>query len=128
MHPSHEAGMNIAGRVGHDEIAEFAIDIGELGSLPRKGLAEPGANRVRDRLPDRALADRGDIVDHVIEHAMTLRANLVPVLRIERLARLRPQRRLSQDLGHAARSRPNATWRSSIAAKASNILRICGGL
>ncbi len=37
---------------------------------------------------------------------MTLRANLVPILRIERLARFRPRRCLAQGLGHAARSRP----------------------
>ena len=30
MHPAHEAGMNVAGRIGRDEIGELAIDVGEL--------------------------------------------------------------------------------------------------
>ena len=31
MHPSHEAGMNVAGRIGNDEIGELAIDVVEIG-------------------------------------------------------------------------------------------------
>ena len=128
MHPAHEAGMHIAGRIGHDEIGEFAIDIGEIGRRCAEALAKLRAHRIRDRLPDRALADGRDVVDHVVEHAMTLRAEFVPVLRIERLAR-------SPTGGAAWRGSVMppapaalAARRSSIAANASKILRICGGL
>src|SRR5258708_40265598 len=95
MHPSHEARMNIAGRVGNDELGELPIDISELGSLTRKLGAKPRPNLIRYRLPDRAIANVGDVVDHVIEHAMTLCANRVPILRVEGVARLRVQERFA---------------------------------
>ena len=91
-------------------------------------FAELGAHYVGYRPPYRTLADRGDIVDHVIEHAMTLRADLVPILRIERLARHRTRRGFARRVAHAARSREIPTRRSSMAANAPKILRICGGL
>ena len=134
MHPAHEAGMKIAGRVGRDEIAEFAVDVFQFGRLKRQALAKPCANRVRDRLPERTLANRRDVIEHVVEHAVPERADVVPILRVQRLVRLRSQRRLVrqrgrvQSRGHAARSRICATRRSSIAANASKIFRICGGL
>ena len=40
MHPSHEAGMNIAGRIGHDEIGELAIDLAEIGGLRAEARRE----------------------------------------------------------------------------------------
>ena len=75
MHPSHEAGMNIAGRIGRDEIRIFAIDLAELAAFTRNLGAKPRANLIGDRTPDRLLANIGDGVDHVIEHAMSLRAH-----------------------------------------------------
>ncbi len=91
MHPAHEAGMNVAGRIGRDEIAELAIDLAEFGRPARQFLAKPRPHVIGYRLPDRARADRCDMIDHVVEHAMALGADLVPVLRIERLARLGPR-------------------------------------
>ncbi len=128
MHPAHEARMHVAGRIGHDEVGEHAIDVAEIGRLLRKLLAKLRPHRIGNRLPDWTLADRCDVVDHVIEHAMTLGAEFVPVLRIERLARLGRQRRVMARHGHAACSRLSAACRTSMAAKASKILRICGGL
>ena len=126
MHPSHEAWMNVAGRIGNDEIREFPIDIVEIARLKRKPGLKPRTDVIRDRLPDRTIPDVGGVVDHVIEHAMTKRADIAPVFRIERLARLRLQRRFAQRPGHAARSFRARPY--SIAANAAKILRICGGL
>ena len=94
----------------------------------RKARAKPRADSIRYRLPDRTFPDVGDVVDHVIEHAMTERADVVPVLRIEGFARRGYRRRFAQQPGHAARSRPWRARSTSIAANASKILRICGGL
>ena len=71
MHPSHEARVNIARRVGNDEIAELPIDLAEIGRLARKRDVKPRANLIRYRPPDRAIADLRGVVEHVIEHAMT---------------------------------------------------------
>ena len=128
VHPSHEAGMNVAGRIRRDEIGEFAIDLAEVRRLTRQRCAELPANRIRNRLPYRASAYPRDVIDHVIEHPMTLRAQILPISGIERLACLGTERSFAQQLGHAACSCPPRMRRSSIAAKASNILRICGGL
>src|SRR4029077_13473424 len=87
VHPSHEAWMDVAGRVRRDEIGELPVDIAEIGRLSRKLGAKAYANLVRYRTPYRTFADVGDVIDHVIEHAMTLRTKLVPALRIQRLAR-----------------------------------------
>src|SRR5271169_1001029 len=122
MHPSHEARMDIPGRIGRDEFGKLLIDLAEIGRLARKLGAKPRADLIRNRTPDRAFADRSDIVDHVIEHAMTLRAEFVPVLRIKRLARSGQHRR------HAALSRACKARRRSMAANASNTFRIWGTL
>src|SRR5438132_10554226 len=127
MNPPHEARVNVACRIGNDEIGEFAIDPVKTARLERKVGTKPPADFIRYRLPDRTLPDVSDIVEHVIEHAMTLRANVVPVLRIECLARFRLQTCIAQQL-HAACSRPWRLRRCSIAANASKMRRICGGL
>ena len=60
---------------------------------------------------------------------MTLRADLVPVLRIERLARIGLHGVLARDVMVMPPAPARcAARRSSIAANASKILRICGGL
>ena len=104
MHPAHEARMHIAGRVRHDVIGEFAVDLGEIGRPPRKFGAKARANVIGNRRPDRALADIGDVIEHVIKHAMTLRAQIAPAFGIERLARLGAQRLFAQHDRHAAHS------------------------
>src|ERR1039457_4417888 len=128
MYPSHEAWVNIAGRIGDDEIRELPIDLAKIAGLARKLCMKPRANFIRYRLPDRAIADVGGVMDHVIEHAMTLCADVVPVLRIERLARFGLQGSFAQRLCHAACSRLSRARRYIIAANASKIARICGGL
>src|SRR3569832_387101 len=128
MHPSHEAGMNVTGRVGRDEIGIFTVDIAERRGLARNFAAKPRANLIRNRPPDRRLPDISDSVDGVIEHAMGLCAHIVPVRRIERLARSDARGKIGRRLGHAATSSARPARRCNIAAKASNTLRICGTL
>jgi hypothetical protein len=41
------------------------------------------ANIIGNGLPDRAVANMFEIVDHVIEHAMTQRTDVVPIGGIE---------------------------------------------
>ena len=82
VHPSHESGMNIAGRVGRDEIRILAIDIAEIAGPARKLGAKSRAHLIRNWTPDRSFANAGDGVDHVIEHAMTLRAQIIPIPRV----------------------------------------------
>ena len=119
--------MNVAGRIGNDELGEFPIDIAQIGRSMRKGDTKPRTDLIRYRLPDRTIPDVGDVIDHVIEHAMTKRADIVPVFRIERFAGFGLRLRFAQHL-HAACSCPRPARAHSIAAKASKILRICGGL
>src|SRR5579864_514270 len=127
MHPSHEAGMDIACRIRRDEIGELPVDIGEIGWLTGKRGAKSRANLVRDRTPHRTLADLGDVVDHVIEHAMTLRTKLAPVLRIERFALSGLRLRFVQRLGHAGRSRRCRTRSYSMIVAFRSRKRSCSG-
>src|SRR5512137_521930 len=128
MHPAHEAWMDIAGRVRRDASRELPIDVSQVRRASRQAALETRPDRVRNRLPDRPLANAGDMIDHVVEHAMSEYTDLVPVLRIERLAGLGFKPRLAKRLGHAARSPLLPTRRASIATNASKILRICGPL
>src|SRR6202022_214636 len=128
MHPSHEARVNIARRTGDDEIGEFPIDLSEIGGFKWELCAKPRADSIRYRSPDRAIADVGGVVEHVIEHAMTSCADIVPVLRIERLARFGLRGCFTQCPCHAASSRPCRARRYSMLANASKIACICGGL
>src|SRR6202023_2568655 len=93
-----------------------------------KAPAKPHANFIGYRTPDGTIPDAGDVVDHVIEHAMTLCTDLVPILRIECLARFGLQRCLARRVGHAAHFRGCRARSSSSAASAPKILRIRGGL
>ena len=52
MHPAHEARMHVAGRIGHDEIGEFPVDLAEIG---RRGAE---ASRETARGPHRGSAAR----------------------------------------------------------------------
>ena len=128
VHPSHEAGMNIAGRIRRDELRIFAIDIAEIGRLPRDFCAKPRANLVRDRAPHRLISNIGDGVDRVIEHAMRLRAHLIPVRRIEHFAGPDRWRSFRRRHGYAAASLERPARRCNIAANASKTFRICGTL
>lgn len=127
MHPAHEAGMDVARGVGNDELVEVAIDVGEIGRSARQLAAKAPPCRLGHRLPDRAVADAGDVIDHVVEHAVPLRTQLVPVLRVQR--RRRPRQMIDARGGaHAARSAAAAARLAIMAANAAKIFCICGGL
>jgi hypothetical protein len=128
MHPAHEARMNIACGVRKNEFAEGAIDLVEVGWLSRQALAKLRAHHVWDRLPNGALADRRDIVDHIVEHAVRQRACLVPAFRVERFTSCGKWSNFRCRPIHATRSRIGFARRSSIAANALKIFCICGGL
>src|SRR4029078_1789511 len=93
----------------------------------RKRGAKARTTLIRYRLPDRPLPDVGGVINHIIEHAMTKRADIVPVFRIERFAGFSFRLRFAQHL-HPALFWPRRARVHSIAANASKILRICGGL
>ena len=84
MHPGHEAGMRVARGIRQDFVEESSVEGGEVAGLLGERLAKAGADRVRDRLPDRPIADPFDVVEHIVEHAMALMAHRRPIRRIER--------------------------------------------
>ena len=84
MHPTHEAGMGIAHCIGQNVSHEGVMHRRQIIGLCRQCFAKPGAHILRNRLPHRPLADMLQIVEHIIEHAMSLRAQLGPVFRIKR--------------------------------------------
>src|SRR3954465_13172388 len=127
VHPAHETGMDVPGRIGRDMFGEVAIDVGEITRLAWHVGLECRTNAVGDRLPHRMRAYVGDAVDRLVQHAMGERAKLAPVLRIERSVRCGALR-VADDLVHAALSSPALACRDSIAVNAAKILRICGGL
>ena len=83
VHPAHEAGVRIAGRERKHNAHEVAVDRREVGGADRHGLAQATADLVRDRLPDRALADALDIVENIVEHAVPLGTQGRPIRRIQ---------------------------------------------
>ncbi len=86
MHPAHETGMHITGRVGQDVAHEFVMNGGQVGGGLGKIAMEPGAHLIGDRLPDRPLANVLDIVERIFEHLVGLIAKGRPILGVERLA------------------------------------------
>ena len=57
VHPSHEAGMDVAGGVGQDIAHELAVDRRQFGRRLGNAGAEAGAHLAGNRLPDRTVAD-----------------------------------------------------------------------
>ncbi|MEY9590127.1 hypothetical protein ABIA06_002418 [Bradyrhizobium yuanmingense] len=82
MHPAHEAGMDVAGRIGRNMLGEFAIDLREVARLARHVRPEGRAHVIGNRPPDGARPNVGNAVDRLVQHAVGQRAKLAPVLRI----------------------------------------------
>ncbi len=89
VHPAHEARVHVAGGIGQHVSHELAVDLSEVRRLARQLGAELLSHLVRNRLPDRPLPDAFDVIEDVVEHAVTLRAQASPVLGIEARARVR---------------------------------------
>ena len=100
--PPHEAGMDVAGGIRRDVFGKLPIDIAEIAACARQRLAETGARLRGNRPPHRARANTGDMIEHIVEHPVPLRAKRIPVVRIERLAGVR--QRIARCERHAAHS------------------------
>ena len=83
MHPAHESGMHIAGRVRQDVVHEAAVNLRKIGRRVGHRIAKVSPNLSRNGLPDRTLADVLDIVQSIVEHPVSLRSECGPVVRIE---------------------------------------------
>lgn len=83
MHPAHEAGMDITRGERQDEIQEVAVNLREFGRGMRHRGAEDGADMLVHGSPDGTIADVFDVVEDIVEHAVTLEAQRLPVGGIE---------------------------------------------
>ena len=84
MDPAHEAGVGVAGGVGHDGAAEVVVEGGGVAALAREpGVAEFGADGVGQLLPDGAVSPIAQVVDHVVDHAVAERPEVRPVVGVK---------------------------------------------
>jgi hypothetical protein len=60
------------------------VDRRQVGRRLGDAGVEAGAHLVGSRLPDGTLADVADVIEHVVEHAVRLRAKGGPIGRVER--------------------------------------------
>ena len=78
--------MHIALRIGQHLAHELAMNRGQFLALPRRRRAKARPDLVGNRLPDGPLADGLDIAQHLVQHAVRLRAEGGPIGGIEGLA------------------------------------------
>jgi hypothetical protein len=78
--------MHIAGGERENVAHELVMHGGEIGRPGRDGRLKPRAHAVGDRLPHRAFADILDVIENIVEHAMSLRASAGPIRRVETAA------------------------------------------
>ncbi len=83
VHPAHEPRMAVAHRVGQHLAHEIVMGRGDPLPRPRQARAESAARLIVHRPPDRAVAQALQVVEHVVEHAMRLRAIARPIHGIE---------------------------------------------
>ncbi len=95
VHPAHESRMQIAGRVGHDVVANLGERVREFFFSARQRLGEPLPRRLRRRPPDRIVPDGLDMSDQVVQKRVRLRPELVPIAGIEIAGRVFARRRIN---------------------------------
>ena len=83
MHPAHESGVHIAGRVRQDVVHESAVNLRQIGGRVGHRIAKVSPNLSRDGLPDGTLANVLDIVQSIVEHLVSLHSECGPVVGIE---------------------------------------------
>ena len=62
---------------------ELLVNVGEGGGRGRNAVEKVSADIIRNWLPDGPAANLLEVIEHIFEHAMTLRAKVWPVLRIQ---------------------------------------------
>jgi hypothetical protein len=88
LRPTKEARMSVAVRIREHARDEVFICACFTLRLDRKRfITDRALHLFRHRLPYRAIAQRTQVIDRVVDHAMRERSELFPVLRIERHAR-----------------------------------------
>ena len=79
MHPAHETGMRVTHGIRQHIVHEACMHRGEIGRLRGERFVKQIAHRLRNRLPYRTLPDVFQVVQHVVEHAMPLGAECLPI-------------------------------------------------
>jgi hypothetical protein len=81
MDPTHETRMPIANGIRQNMGAEKIIEILRILTRMRHLLLSyPVPDRIRHRLPDRRSTQGGDIIKHVIQHAMSQRTQFLQIM------------------------------------------------
>ncbi|MCY1170630.1 hypothetical protein D9M73_107120 [compost metagenome] len=87
LHPSHETGMQIAACIRKDRLHEGCVHARQIGGGYRQCFARHRADVRGGRSPHQFVREPFEMIDHVIEHPMPLRAQARPLCRIERCRR-----------------------------------------
>ena len=82
--PTPKTWVNVAHRVGEDILLEFLVNLGCFLSIFGERLVECLVDLRREWLPHGALLDGHEIIQHVVQHAMTKQSHRVPVLGVKR--------------------------------------------
>ena len=78
--------MSVADDIGQDVLHEFVVDAVQRAAMIGQGLLEMCAFIRRDGLPDGAAADVLLVVEDVVQHAVRLGTQCVPVVGIQAVA------------------------------------------
>ena len=70
VHPTEKSRVNVAGRIGRDRFAEFAVDVVERRGFARECCGDPFAHVDGNRPPRRALAHALQTVDRVVDRCV----------------------------------------------------------
>ena len=83
LYPAQKTGVGIARREGQNRAHKLCVDLREWPGLGGKWFSKMRPHLVRDRLPNGIFAHGFHVLEHVVEHAVGLRAKTSPVLRVE---------------------------------------------
>jgi hypothetical protein len=86
MHPSHETGVGVTGRVRLYVVQETIVNLGKTGRRTGERIVEASPNFIGDWFPDGTLADVFDIAKGVVQHLMSLNPESGPVAGVEGFA------------------------------------------
>ena len=89
MNPAHESWVRIADGVGQNILHEGLVGRLKACRARREGGFKDPARFVWSRLPNRALTNLRHVVEHIVEHAVALNAQRIPIRRIESTSRVK---------------------------------------